>query len=185
MKNSLMYGLFFFFFQVLAACSQEDANVSVNVTASALPLIPATAVSCLAQKNAGSSVATGDIAASYFKLPVITFTRKDTSKILVVSLVSITINTPGSTTPISCKFGGDTLAALSSTWWSSSTKEASVPAGQATFATDCPLYCGGINTGNTPYTSTGLMEIFGLERNPTTLEEVPVKIQTVISVQNY
>lgn len=184
MKVKFLSGLILILSMHLMGCSGgDDSNVEVVIGKSPYPLIPAPAISCLAYKNASSSAPANDITASYFRMPVITFNRKNTTDIFVVALVRITINAPGSS--ISCEVGGDGLAALSSTWWSNSTKEAAVPAGTATFQTDCPLYCGGVPVGNTPFTATGILEVFGLERNVTSLEENPVKIQTSISVQNF
>ncbi len=168
----------------LLSCSQEESNVSVVASSSPLPLIPATAISCLAAKNAGGDVATADIAPSYFKVPKLTFNRKETSKVLVLALVRIKIQIPGGQAPVSCEVGGDALAALSDVWWNSGNKEAAVPEGADTFSTDCSLYCGGVNSEQ-PYTASGTMEIFGLERNSATLEESPVKIQTTITIQSY
>lgn len=167
----------------LVACSNEEANVDVVISSSALPLIPAPAVSCLAVKNAGGDVATSDIAMSYFKVPKITFIRKNTTKTLVIAFLKIKIMGPKGL-EISCESGGDGLAALSLTWWNNTGREASVPVGQASFETDCALYCGGIKTDST-FTTTGVMEVYGLERDPTTLDEVPVKIQSPITIQSF
>lgn len=186
MKAKFLYVLTLILSMCLMACSQDEANVSVVIGSSPYPLIPATAISCVAIANAGSgSSPTSDISANYFRVPTITFTRKNTSQILVIALIRIKITIPGGSTPVSCDVGGDGLAALSSTWWTNTGKEASVAVGVDTFSTSCPLYCGGINVGNTSFTAAGTMEVYGLERNPTTSEEVPVKIQTTISIQNF
>lgn len=169
---------------LLASCAEEDQNVEVTISSGALPLIPATAISCLAIQNAAGEAPTADISPSYFKVPTITFSRKNASKILVIAFLRITITVPGSSSPVSCEVGGDGLAALRSTWYGNASKEALIAAGTTSESTDCPLYCGGI-TATTPYTATGTMEVFGLERDPTSLEETPVKIQTPITIQNY
>lgn len=168
----------------LASCASEDQNVEVTISSSSLPLIPATAISCLAVQNAGGDAPTADISPSYFKIPTITFSRKDASKILIIAFIRINVPIPGSATPVSCEVGGDALAALKSTWFASSTKEAAIAAGTATDATDCPLYCGGI-AATTQFTSSGTMEVFGLERDAVTLEETPVRIQTTVTIQNF
>lgn len=168
----------------LMSCANEESNVEVAIATSPLPLIPATAISCLATKNAGGDVATADIAPSYFKVPKLTFNRKDSAKILVIAFVRIKIQIPGAAAPVSCEVGGDGLAALSQTWWANGAKEASIPAGTSTYSTDCPLYCGGI-LAETPYTASGTLEVFGLERDATTLEESPVKVQTAITIQSF
>lgn len=170
---------------LVAGCSGGDeSNVEVVISSSPLPLIPATAISCLATKNAAGDTATADITANYFKIPKITFNRKNTTKILVVAFLRIKIQIPGSSSQYICEYGGDGLASLSSTWWANAGKEASVSVGAASFATDCPLYCGGVEAAN-PYTATGTVEVFGLERDATSLEETPVKVQTSITVQSY
>lgn len=171
----------------LISCASDDANVSVAISSSPFLLIPTPALSCLATRNAASSgsVPTNDIMESYFKVPIITFRRKNTTNILVIAKIKITVNIPGSPTPMTCQAGGDSLAALSNTWWNNPGREASVDVGTETFQTDCALSCGGIAAGDTPYTASGIMEVSGLERNTTSLEEVPVKIQTAISIQNY
>lgn len=167
----------------LGSCSQEEGNVEVVISSSAFPLIPATAISCLADKNAGNDIATADISPSYFRVPVITFNRKDTTKSLIISFIRITIPVPGSATPINCEVGGDALAALRQTWFDSGTKEALIPAGNATYATDCALYCGGV-TMNSGLTASGTMEIFGLERDAAQ-NETPVKTSTTITVESF
>lgn len=187
MKAKFSYVLIFILSAHLLACSGgEDANVSVVVGSSPYALIPAKATSCVASKNADATTpADPDIEPSYFKIPTITFNRKDATNIFMVAVIRVKINVPGSEAPISCEAGGDDLAALSSTWWGSSTKETIIAAGATSFPTDCALYCGGVKVGDTPFTATGTLEVFGYERNPTSLEEVPVKIQTSISIQNY
>lgn len=168
----------------LMSCANEESNVEVVISNSPLPLIPATAISCLATKNAGGDVASSDIAPSYFKVPKLTFNRKNTSKVLVIAFVRITIQIPGATSPVSCEVGGDGLASLSSTWWASPGKEAAISEGTSSFSTDCPLYCGGV-LAERQYTASGTLEIFGLERDSATLDETPVKVQTSITVQSY
>ncbi|WP_413569561.1 hypothetical protein ACLWBD_03755 [Bdellovibrio sp. HCB117] len=181
--KKIMYVLLLLMSANLVACSQEDSNVEVSITSSPLPLIPATAVSCLAQENAGDDVATADISASYFKIPTITFNRKDTSKTLIVAFIRVSIQIPGSATPVTCEYGGDQLAALRGNWFDSLTKEAAIPVGEASYATTCPMYCGGINATN-QFVATGTMEVFGLERD-TNQDETPVKVQTSITIQSY
>ncbi|WP_295905114.1 hypothetical protein [uncultured Bdellovibrio sp.] len=170
---------------VLGSCSQEAGNVEVSISGSSLPLIPATAVSCLARENAGTDTPTADISPSYFRVPTITFTRKDTTKNLIIAFIRINIPVPGSSTPINCEVGGDGLAALKGTWFNSGTKEALIPSGDAnkTFSTDCALYCGGI-TMNSGTTASGTMEVFGLERDAAG-NETPVKTSTTITVESF
>lgn len=172
-------------FTITAGCAQEDSNVEVSISSSSLPLIPATAISCAAIKNASGDVPTADISASYFKVPKITFTRKNTDKQLVIAFIRINIPIPGGTA-VSCEYGGDNLAALKSEWWSNPGKEALIDVGDVnkTVSTDCALYCGGINSDN-PYVASGTMEVFGLERNPSNQEETPVRIQTAITIQSF
>lgn len=175
----------------VASCSGGESNVEVSLQTSPLPLIPAEAKSCLAVRNQTSdSPAAADISPFYFKIPRITFTRKEVDKALIISLIRIKINIPGSTSGVDCTVGGDSLAALAKYWWDAKEsdgkpeKEAFIPPGQATFQTDCALYCGGIAvTGS--FVATGTVEIFGLERNVSSEEEVPVITSSSISVQSF
>lgn len=182
--RSVLYSVLFMMQLALLACSSEEANVSVAISQAPLPLIPASAISCVATKNSGGDVATPDIAPSYFKVPKVTLSRKDTSKALIVALIRIKIQIPGGQTPVLCEVGGDSLAALSSVWWANGNKEALIPEGTDSFSTDCSLYCGGVNSER-PYTATGTFEIFGLERDSVSLEETPVKVQTAVTIQSY
>ncbi|KHD89950.1 MAG: hypothetical protein OM95_00840 [Bdellovibrio sp. ArHS] len=181
--KKIMYVLILVLTANLMACAQEDGNVDVSITSSTLPLIPATAVSCLAQRNAGSDAATPDVSASYFKIPVITFTRKDTSKTLIIAFIRVSIQIPGSASPVTCEYGGDQLAALRTEWFNNATKEAAIPVGEASYATGCAMYCGGINSTN-QFVATGTLEVFGLERDDSQ-NETPVKVQTTITIQSY
>lgn len=165
-------------------CAQEESNVEVSINSSALPLIPATAISCAARENAGSDVPTSDISASYFKIPTITFKRKKTDKQLIIAFIRINIPIPGGTA-VSCEYGGDNLAALHhDNWWKNTGKEALIDIGVDSFTTTCALYCGGINSDN-PYVASGTMEVFGLERNPSNQEETPVRVQTAVTIQSF
>lgn len=176
---------------VVVSCSGEESNVEISLQSSPLPLIPAEAKSCLAIKNQTSdSPAASDISPYYFKVPKITFTRKEVDKALIISLIRIKINIPGSSSGVDCTVGGDNLAALAQYWWDADAsvgkpkQEAFIPPGQATFQTDCALYCGGIAVSNS-FVATGTVEIFGLERNVSTDEEVPVITSSSISVQSF
>ncbi|MGZ3771401.1 MAG: hypothetical protein ACXVCP_17715 [Bdellovibrio sp.] len=183
MKTKLLIVLALVFPALLNGCSgQDDSNVAVYISSSPFPLIPATAKSCLILRNGETNY---DVAKDYFKVPTIKFFRKDPSAILVISSIKIKISVPGNSATITCEVAGDNLSALSATWWGNPGRETTIASGVSDFDTDCALYCGGISVGETSFTSTGTMEIFGLERNPTTLEEVPVKVQTSISVQNF
>lgn len=169
----------------LTSCgSEESSNVEMIISGSTRPLIPAPTSSCLARKNAGAEPPAQDITESYFTVPTVTFKRKDTSKLLYIALLRITIRIPGESSPVTCEVGGDGLAALSSTWWASSTKEPLVDPGVASFVTDCSLYCGGIKADRS-YVATGIVEAFGLERDVTSLEETPVKLQTELTIQSF
>ena len=171
-----------FSFFSLSCSGGGSANLEVKVSTSPLPLIPAAASSCLSRKSGGTDAAPQDISASYFRVPTISFNRVDTTKTLIISLIRIRIKGVG--VNINCEAGGDNLAALSSAWWATSTRDATIPVGTATYSTDCALYCGGVNTERS-FTATGTLEIFGLDRDETTLEETPVRVSTQISVQSF
>lgn len=174
---------------VVASCSGGENNVEVSIQSSPLPLIPAEARSCLAVKTQSGDASASDISPYYFKIPKLTFTRKDASKDLIISLIRIKINIPGSASGVDCSVGGDNLAALADYWWGKDEpigkpeKEALIPPGQASFTTSCALYCGGIAVTNS-FVATGTLEIFGLERDGNG-EEVPVITNTSISIQSF
>jgi hypothetical protein len=83
-----------------------------------------------------------------------------------------------------CIFAGDNLRALSSTWWGSG-PEARIAAGVTGFSTDCSLMCGGIQTSIPNVQATGKVEVYGFERDPVTLDETPVKLNTTINIQGF
>lgn len=169
---------------LLSCGSGEEANLEVTVPTSPLPLIPANATSCLSRKSAVGESPAQDISPSYFRIPTLKFTRKNTTKTLIISLVRITIRIPTTGATVRCEIGGDALAALATSWWATSNRETSVPVGTSTFSTDCPLYCGGVDTTRT-FVASGPLEIFGLERDESTLEESPVKVQSMVSIQSF
>lgn len=183
MKKRL-YAAMFVLLPYLGSCSQEAGNVEVVVSSSVFPLIPAPAVSCMSEKNAGSDIPSADVAPSYFRIPKITFNRKDTTKDLIIAFIRVSIPVPGSDT-VTCELGGDGLAALTSTWYATTSKDALIPAGDQyqSFSTDCAMKCGGIEVGP-GVTATGTMEVFGLERDSNG-DELPVRASTSVSIQSF
>ncbi|MDG0816717.1 hypothetical protein [Bdellovibrio svalbardensis] len=184
MKAFILLGLLASF---LTACAAGEESVSVSSSVSTAQLIPSPATSCLAIKQATSGTTpSADISAAYFRIPRITFTKKNVDKDLYISLITITMNIPGSSAPFECKVGGDALAALSNdaNWWGTGTiHDSKVPAGTETFTTNCPLYCGGISSV-TPFFTTATMEILGYEQAAGSDEQEPVKTTTIFNVQN-
>lgn len=165
----------------LSSCAKEDSNITVTTISSPRPLIPGNATSCLADKS--SDTPSRDIEPDYFTLPSLTFTRKDTSKNFRVTFIRITIPLGGEN--YECVFGGDELAALSSSWYNSQTKDAIIPAGgAATFSTDCAIRCGGIKRQQAGFSASGVLEVMGAEYTDS-VNETPVRISTVVSIQGF
>ncbi len=168
----------------LVSCSGDEGNVEVKVSSSPFPLIPATAVSCLANQSANGEPPTADVQPSYFRIPTVTFVRKDTKKSLIIAFIRITIPIPGETAPVSCEVGGDNLMAIGK--WGDGTgtsTEALILPGVESFSTNCALYCGGIKAEKT-YTTSGTMEVYGLERD-TAGNETPVRTSTSVTIQSF
>jgi hypothetical protein len=180
MKKSFLILVLMFSLSLLSCGGGEEASIELIVPTSPLALIPAKATSCLGRLSSS----TGDISASYFKVPTFKITRKTSTKTLIVSLIRITIQIPITGKTLTCQFGGDELAALSTTWWASASREAVIPAGTSTYSTDCPIVCGGVDTSKS-FVASGPIEVFGLERDETTLDETPVKVQGTVSIQSY
>lgn len=184
MKSIILIGLLA---SLLSACAGGEESVSASASVKTAQLIPSTATSCLAIKQAPpATVPSSDISPAYFRIPRITFTKKNVEKDLYISLISITMNIPGSSTPLECKVGGDALSALSNDndWWGSGTvHEAKIKSGLATFTTNCPLYCGGIKA-DVNFFTTATMTILGYEQSTDSDEQDPVKTTSTFSVQN-
>jgi hypothetical protein len=193
MKNyslcALLVGIAF----ITGSCAPEEINTEFSVTGSALSLIPAKAVSCYSAKITGTGQTPAqDIDESYFTIPTFTIWRADSTKDLIISTIRVTYNIPATLGAASqdqkCVFAGDNLRALSSTWWSGGA-EAKIKAGTGTtaakFVTDCSAMCGGITTNIANVSASGNVEIYGLERDPVTLEESPVKLQGYITIQGF
>lgn len=189
MKSIILLGLLAT--TVLAACAGSEETVTVSSSVSIAQLIPATATSCLATKQAqGGTTPTSDISSAYFRIPQITFTKKDKDKDFYISVINISLNVPGSSTPITCTAGGDALSALSDqgdlNWWANPNgHQALIPAGTASYTTVCAMYCGGI-TSSTTFSASATMEVFGLEQAVGSTEQTAVKTTTTFTVQrNY
>ncbi len=189
MKSIILLGLLVT--TVLTACAGSEEAVSVSPSVTVAQLIPSAATSCLALKQAtGGTTPTSDISSAYFRIPQITFTKKDKDSDFFISVINITLNVPGSSTPIVCSTGGDALSALSDlgdvNWWASASgHQSKIPAGTASYTTVCPLYCGGI-TSTTTFSASATMEVFGLEQAVGSSEQTAVKTTTTFTVQrNY
>lgn len=182
MKKTMLYVLTLICCCSIISCSNEDPLVEIAATSTALPVIPTTASSCLAQKNATTQTpAEKDITQQYFKIPTISFVKKNISNKVVIFKATVTIQIPGVSEPYLCEVGGDDLAALSQKWWASPGREAQIPAGVQVLTTDCALYCGGIEPKGT-YSATGTLEVSGVEVDPATNEEKAIQAQTSISI---
>ncbi|KYG63667.1 hypothetical protein AZI86_12620 [Bdellovibrio bacteriovorus] len=170
----------------------ETPNNQVHMTSSPLPIIPSKAVSCYSQKiTSPNETPTQDVESDYFRIPTIAFSRKDSSKDLVISTIRITWmlrNSDGTPGPIGkCIIAGDQLRALSNEWWIRGT-EALVPRNlsgrPSSFQTNCAAYCGGLQLDHSNFTTTADVDVFGLERDKDG-EETPVKMNTSIVLQAF
>lgn len=186
MKSVLFFGLLTI---ALSACSGGDSALTVTTSQQRMLLIPSAAPSCTAIKTAAALVPPGppsfDIAASWFRIPTLTFTKKNIDKDLYITLVRITVTLPSGTK--TWNFGGNDLAALSSdpNWWPAGSKtggSSKIAAGTPFLTTDCPVYCGGIDTSKA-FTANATMDIFGFEQAGTS-EPDPVKTTTTFIVES-
>lgn len=170
----------------VAGCSGQDANLSVSTSAATVSLIPSSAASCLAIKTAGTSGASPDISAAYFRIPKVTFVKKNPANNMYIAQIKINISNAGNNTSYECRVGGDALSALSSdsNWWGSgTTHDTLITAGLTSFTTDCPLYCGGVDA-KVPFNTTATMEITGYEQAPNDDNQTPVKVQSYFNIDN-
>lgn len=152
---------------------------SVEVSQNPFPLIPATAVSCLAMKAAGGSAPITDISASYFRIPAIKFINSSQNDINI-SFIRIQIPIKGSSTSVSCEYGGNALSAL----FSMPLKDIPKIPANSEYSSTCPLYCGGIAT-NEPGISTGTMEVFGFTEDKDHNNQTPENLTTTLSIQSF
>lgn len=184
MKKILLIALVLPF---LSACGSGEQNLDVSASSSSVPLIPASATSCLAQRQASSGTTpTSDISASYFRLAKLTFTKRNVANDLYIDLVKITVDIPGLTTTYECTVGGDALAALRLDWYggtSTSAHVAVIPAGTASMTTECPLYCGGITTTQL-FSTTATMEVRGYEQAPGSDDQTSVRTTSYFTLVN-
>lgn len=180
MRKNMLYVLTLMCCCSMVSCSTEDPLVEIAATSTALPVIPSETSSCLAQKNATTEGIEKDISQQYFKIPTISFVKKNLANKVVIFKATVTVQIPGASEYV-CELGGDDLSALSLTWWNSAGREAQIPAGTQVLTTDCALYCGGIDT-KTTFSATGTLEVTGVEVNPATGEEKAVQTQTSISI---
>jgi hypothetical protein len=165
------------------------ANIELGLTSSPLPLIPAKAVSCYSSRiTPPNQTPYADVDDSHFRIPSISFIRKDSSKDLIISTIRVTYAIPrakGEPADLfKCMIAGDSLRALSGVWWSGG-PEAVVHSGVDTFTTDCAAYCGGIKTTADNFTVPGSVEIYGFERDAVTRAETPVKLNGSITIEAF
>lgn len=177
---------------LLGSCAEEKINTEFSVTTAPLPLIPSKAVSCYSQKITGDGqTPSQDVDADYFRIPTFSFWRTDTTKALVISAIRITYDVPSAAGQAGetgkCEIAGDPLRALSKTWWDGGTEAViakNTGSAESKFTTDCAAYCGGIKTTMSGFTTSGNIEIFGLERDDNG-DETPVKLQGFITIQAF
>lgn len=155
---------------LLTSCSGGgESLVEISVTSSVRMTIPAAGYSCLARKTAvdTSTSPSSDVSAAYFTIPKMTFKLADPTRDTYISQIKVTFTPPGGS-ETSCVFGGDSLAALRLSWWQTTLKEAKIAANsaEADRATDCPMYCGGVNVDAGSFTSSGTIKVYGYTQDP-------------------
>lgn len=195
MKNWSKVSLLLILSAFLGSCGESEVNTEFSVSQEPQFIIPAKAVSCYSTKTTGfGQTPTQDIDADYFKIPFFSFSRQNSDKDLIISLIKVTYTIPGASgsgagATGTCQFDGDQLRALSSVWWAAAgSAEAVIPRAQGTpgdpFKTNCPAYCGGLPKGQTAYSTTATIEVFGLERDVNTQAETPVRLQGFVNLQS-
>lgn len=123
----------------LLSCGNDSSSLSTKSPDSTF-IIPSSIQSCLNRKQ---GLIDKDIASAYFQVPNFTISWPNANEDLYLSFIRI-YTEAGSDPAISCVISGDALAASYSSWYSSATREAVIPAG-TTITLDCPLSCGGIS----------------------------------------
>ncbi|HWU42352.1 MAG TPA: hypothetical protein VN132_02905 [Bdellovibrio sp.] len=168
----------------MTACNGGAGPLEAKVATTTVALIPATASSCLAVRQAtAGSPPTKDVQSAYFRLSKITFNKTNKDNDLVITSVKVSIDLPPPIGTKECTIAGDDLAALSSTWWATTLHDAIIPSGTDTITTDCALYCGGISP-DTPFFASGIMTILGYEQAPNSDTQTSVKTTTYFQVDN-
>lgn len=171
---------------VLAAVSlfsvSAMASLTVQPSHSEVPVIPASAVSCLSLKQAGTNMPVADINSAYFRIPRITITKKDSTTTAVIAMIKVKMPIPGRAN-YQCALGGDALSALSDdrNWWSA--KDAVIPAGTASLTTNCPMYCGNVPV-EMSFRTTAVMQVYGYESVDGSDKQTPTRAEATFTVIN-
>ncbi|MGZ3796229.1 MAG: hypothetical protein ACXVB1_07690 [Pseudobdellovibrionaceae bacterium] len=173
--------------------SSNFENSELIITRMPFPIIPASNISCQKVKSTPpGKLPEPDVSAGYFRIPTLRIFRSYSAKDLVITAIRITYVLPseGNQPPeiSQCFLSGDSLLALSDKWWNRGS-EAIIPAKSGTiedmFSTDCPIICGGIRTREKNFITTADVDVFGLERDPQTLDETPVKMNRTIKIRGF
>jgi hypothetical protein len=161
---------------LVSSSAFAGSNISFSTSPFAV-VVSGNEMSCYARNLA--DVAKEDVRGPYFALPLFFVNRHDASKDFVITYIRVTANLPGKS-DYSCSYTGDYLRALSSEWYEGG---AVIPAGQKSFSTDCPIYCGSVNA-NSKYTARGTVEVGGYERDSRG-NKTSVRMSAPIHIENY
>ncbi|WP_413293528.1 hypothetical protein ACLSU7_00320 [Bdellovibrio sp. HCB185ZH] len=163
----------------------DDNVVQLEVTKSTRYVIPAHTSSCYARKVAvdNGTVPELDVPGAYWQIPKLLFKQTKPDRDLFISAVKVIVSdVDGRET--TCAYGGEQLAALSSQWWNTKTKEALIPMGTTTFGTDCPISCGGFDMDK-PYTATGTVKVYGYAQGEKEDDVEGVVLSAPITISNF
>lgn len=103
--------------------------------------------------------------------------KNHSDKPLIISFIRISFPELGYV----CDSARDSLSAL----FPGIIGQETVIAPKSSAATDCALYCGGIEVGQQSARYEGKMDVYGIYSDRGTTDDIPEKMTTSISIQNF
>lgn len=161
--------IYVFFASVLSlsGCGDAAGDFDFVISPDSMPVIKATAQSCLSKQNATTGVpATYDITANYAQIRGMSFSFAGTTKALVIYTIEFKFD------GFTYTAAGDSLLALNKTWWEkgeaviggpnrpwySDSSKTYTPGTEVKI--DCPLYLSGLPSG-VAYQKSGTATVYG------------------------